>query len=575
MDTWDRHAATSVAQLFLRRVRMHGDRSALQLPDDDSCRTISWRDLAGQVRALAVTLQDLGVAAGHRVVQYAENRLEWIVADLALHLLRAIHVPVHAPLSGEQVAEQLVDCQARLALVSGPELVDRLVRAEDCLPRDVTYLTYDPIDARIGRRPVTWLPSILAEDPGPGSPVEETGWSAAQLESVATILYTSGTTGEPKGVVLNQRNLLSNALAMVSALAISEADARLAFLPLSHSFARTCDLYTWLASGCELGLARSRQSVLQDCQVIRPTILSGVPYFFQQVQRRLLATPAGDEPGALGRLLGGRIRICCCGGAPLPDGVYDYFQQRGVPLLPGYGLTEASPVITASTPTDHRRGSVGKAIAGVEIGIAEDGEILTRGPHVMEGYWQKPEHTQESLRGGWLHTGDLGFLDVDRFLFITGRKKELLVTSGGKNVAPLVLESLLLEDPLIAQAMVVGDNRSFLAALIVPDQAGLAAELGWEGTRRDSGILDRAEARELFRARIAERMATRSAHEQLRAFCLLDRPFSLEQGELTPKLSLRREVIARHFAGNIERMYRAGPESSRGSSPSRPESGTG
>jgi long-chain acyl-CoA synthetase len=255
--------------------------------------------------------------------------------------------------------------------------------------------------------------------------------------------------------------------------------------------------------------------------------------------------------------LGSAILRCCAGGAALPDYLYDYYHAQGVPLLQGYGLSESSPVITLSTTEHTRRGSCGRAIPGVEVRIADDGEILTRGPHVMPGYYENPQATAEVLKEGWLYTGDLGRMDNDGYLYITGRKKELIVTLGGKNIAPVYLESLLTQDPLILQAMVVGDGRPFLSALIVPNPDALKHEILSRGitvTSREKALAH-PEVLYLYQQRIAERLAVVSHFEQVREFTLLSRGFSIEAGELTPKLTLRRKEIAAHFAAEIEAMY--------------------
>jgi long-chain acyl-CoA synthetase len=326
---------------------------------------------------------------------------------------------------------------------------------------------------------------------------------------------------------------------------------RLNLLPLSHIYARTCDLYAWIAEGSLLALAESRESVLADCAEIRPTCINAVPYFYDKVQRGLAERKLDQEPGALRAIFGGRIRQCCCGGAALPEHLYDYYLAQGVPLLLGYGLSETSPVISLSTARHHRRGAAGGLLPGVEVKIAPDGEILTRGPHVMAGYYKNPAATAETIRDGWLHTGDLGRLDEDGFLFITGRKKEILVTSGGKNVAPVSLEALLTQDPLILQAMVVGDGRNCLAALIVPNEAELERELAAQNVSRAS----HEQVRALFAERICQRLSCVSSYEQVRRFTLLPRPFSVESGELTAKLTLRRPAIEANYAAEIAALY--------------------
>jgi long-chain acyl-CoA synthetase len=265
---------------------------------------------------------------------------------------------------------------------------------------------------------------------------------------------------------------------------------------------------------------------------------------------------AGD-PAFLPALFGGQMRFCCSGGAALPNETAEFYWQHGVKLVQGYGLTESSPVITASTTTDYKLGTVGRPIPDVEVGIAADGEILTRGPHVMLGYWNRPDDTADAIRDGWLMTGDLGQLDSDGFLRITGRKKELIVTSGGKNIAPVYLENLLVEDPLIGQAIVIGEGRSYLTALIVPNPEALHTAI----IERQIPIQSVAEALRhpdvlaLFRQRIDACLADMADCEKVQKFMLLGRGFTLELGELTPTLKLRRAIIHQHFADEISRLY--------------------
>jgi long-chain acyl-CoA synthetase len=336
-------------------------------------------------------------------------------------------------------------------------------------------------------------------------------------------------------------------------------------LPLSHIYARTCDLYLWLGRRCRFALASKPESAVAEMSLIHPTVMNAVPYFYDKICKALTAAGKAETPGAVREMLGGSVRMCISGGAPLPEHVERFFAGQEMLLLQGYGLTECSPVISASTPEARKLGSVGPAIPGAEVKIADDGEILTRGPHVMRGYWKDENTTAEVVRDGWLHTGDLGYLDEEGFLFIRGRSKEILVTAAGKNIVPTFLEGLITSSPFVAQAMVVGDGRNYLTALIVPDPNALRDEI----IRRKIPVLTPAQAlahakvQEIYREELDRLLADVSHHEQVRRFTLLDRGFSIEQEELTPKLSLRRDVIAEHFATTIEQMYAApdGPNS--------------
>ncbi|HMC10829.1 MAG TPA: AMP-dependent synthetase/ligase, partial [Pirellulaceae bacterium] len=505
---------------------------------------------------LASAIVSLGVQPGDRVALVSENRYEWIITDLAIQLALAVHVPIQPTLAGPQIAWQLRHCGCRVTFISGPHQAAKLAPLAAELPTGLQCISFDPCQSTDGFAVEDFARLCERGNPAEGHRLEKIAREKITPQSLATILYTSGTTGEPKGVMLTQGNLASNVCNTIQASEPTDNTVRLNLLPLSHIFARTCDLYGWLVEGSRMALAESRETVLADCQAVHPTTLNGVPYFYDKVYRGLCASGKQNTPGALRAELGGAIERCCAGGAALPDHLYEYFHAQGVPLIQGYGLSESSPVITISTLTHHRRGSCGRPIPGIEVRIADDGEILTRGPHVMTGYYQNPQATADVLKGGWLATGDIGRLDADGFLYITGRKKEILVTSGGKNIAPVFLESLLTQDPLILQAMVIGDARSYLAALIVPNADVLKSELSRRGiVASHEAALAHPEILALYRARIDHQLAGVSPHEQVRKFTLLPRPFSIEAGELTPKLSLRRQTIGERYKAQIEAMY--------------------
>jgi long-chain acyl-CoA synthetase len=552
---------STLVHLFSRRVTDDGPHAAIHVKREGEYTSLTWDEVRRDVLQTAAGLLDAGVQPGDRVILLSENRYEWIVCDLAIQFAQAINTPIHAPLTGEQIVWQINDSGAELALLSGAEQAEKLERVADRLERAVVCYAFDPCEVTIGERSILPFSKLQAEqDEQRLREIEKEALQAVEPTSLATILYTSGTTGEPKGVMLTQRNLASNTIGTLAAFEQTPDDLRLNFLPLSHIFGRTCDLYTWIATGSQLALAESRETVVADCRAIRPTLINAVPYFFGKIYRAISDAGELDRPGALRDFLGGKLRMVCSGGAALPDHVFDFFTEQGVPILQGYGLTETSPVITACTPTRNKKGTVGPAIPRVDVRIAADGEIETRGPHVMRGYYKNPAATDEVLEGGWLKTGDLGELDAEGFLRITGRKKEMIVTSGGKNIPPVLLESLLTQDPLIVQALVVGDGRDYLAALLVPDPDNLRAQIIARGiavTSRE-GALTHPDVLALYEDRIRQRLSVVSYYEQVQKFILLSRGFSIEQGEMTAKLSLRRPVIEKHFAAEIEAMYGAG-----------------
>ena len=437
---------TTLVKLFSDCVERGGDRTALHLPTKEGgFHSLNWKQLSHEVRRLAAGLRRAGVRPGDRVAQVSENRYEWILVDLAVHLARGVHVALHASLSGQQIAWQIADSGAKLVLLSTVEQVHKLAAVGESLPRGLHFFSYESHEVEIAGQsvlPFTELMAAVGKETVQS--IMQEAIDQTKPADMATILYTSGTTGEAKGVMLSHANLASNALGSCAAFETTGDDIRLAWLPLSHIFARTCDLYTWLVRGSQLAVVEDREKIVASCGIIKPTLINGVPYFYDRVYRGLSqagklgpVTPGGQTH--LQQMLGGRIRACCSGGAALPDHVADFFWRENVPLVQGYGLTESSPVISTCTPERYKVGTVGPAIEDVEIKIGGDGEIITRGPHVMLGYWQQPEETAKAIRDGWLHTGDLGELDSDGYLRITGRKKELIVTAAGKNIAPVYI----------------------------------------------------------------------------------------------------------------------------------------
>lgn len=518
----------TIPAFLANTVSQRGDETALGYVRGGELRWLTWRDVHDLASRLAAGICEVGVQPGDRVAHVSENRYEWIITDLALHLAGAVHVPIHVTLSGEQIAAQISDSGSRLVIVSNDELLEKFSALIDS---SVPVWGYE----------CTSVPSC--SDAKNASIVAMT---QAEPEDLATILYTSGTTGRPRGVMLSQRNLATNAAASSEAFASDVNQVRLNILPLSHIYARTCDLYTWVYRGSRVVIGESRETLARDCQLVRPTVLNAVPYVYQKIADRIRA--AGEDPGTerqkLRGFFGGRIETLCAGGAPLAPDVEQWFAERELPVLVGYGLTESAPVITVSSPTAHRLRAVGRALPDVEVRIADDGEILTHGPHVMMGYWQNEQATSEAIRDGWLHTGDLGQLDADGFLRISGRKKEMIVLSTGKKVHPTNVESLLTASPLIEQAAVFGEGRPCLVALIVPAEV----------TPADLPSSRTAIAREIERC-----LQSASREEQVRNFALLDRPFSIVRRELTAKLSLCRSIIAENFADELEYLYKTLP----------------
>jgi long-chain acyl-CoA synthetase len=539
------------------------------------------------------------------VVIMSESRPEWLVADLAILTRGAVTVPVYSTLTAGQARYILEDSGARVAFVSTAEQLDKLQRVRHELPALEAIVSFEPA--------VTPSPTVLTLDA-----VVERGHARLMGEwgvgrefrdrtreirpsDLATIIYTSGTTGPPKGVMLSHSNIISNVLAGHTVVSVNQDDVSLSFLPLSHSFERVVS-YVYLAFGVTIVFAESIETVGRDLPIVRPMVMTAVPRVYEKFQARILekgqalpqprrtlfhwgvkvaaararaGAPAQSVGGVLGlesaiadRLVfskirqnvGGRLRCLVSGSAPLPLAVAEFFAGIGLPITEGYGLTETSPIVTANPMGKPRLGTVGPPIPGVEVRIAADGEVLVRGPNVMMGYYNKPEDTAAVLKDGWFHTGDIGTLDADGYLSITDRKKDLLVTSGGKKIAPQPIEAVLKRSPLIAEAVVLGDRRRFASALIVPDFAALERrlkDLGRPPGERDA-LVTREDVVALYDEVIAALNLELSQFERLKKVRLLPREFTIESGELTPTMKVKRKIVEENWRAAIDDMYAGG-----------------
>ena len=539
--------ADTIPALFHQQADRLGPRVALRYKRHGLYHDLRWDEYRDQITACAAALLQNGIQAGDRVAILAENRLEWLVADMAILSIGAVNVPLHAPLSAPQVYYQLDDAGARWIFVSNRSQYEKVGQIRDRLPNLFGIVLFDDAAGAIswrgflqqGRKVRSQLQPELARREANLTP-----------DDLATIIYTSGTTGNPKGVMLTQRNLHSNALAFTQLAAFGPDSVMLNWLPFSHIYARTVDIYVTLAVGATLCLADSPETVVANLAEIQPTNMSGVPRFFEKV----LAAVQHDDPKVLGQRLraifGPRIDFLGSGGAPLPVSVAQAYKNAGLLLLQGYGLTESSPVISFNRKDAHKIESVGQPIPGVEVRIGEDGEVLSRGPHIMKGYWNNPLATADALVDGWLHTGDLGRLDDEGYLHITGRKKELLVLSNGKKVVPSHVEGILLADACIDQVVVFGEGRNYLTALVVPHWGNLTHAMASPAQAGDPNV------RAFLEARIQQALTVVATCEQVRKIVVLPEPLSIGKDELTVSLKLRRSVIFEHYREPLEALYR-------------------
>jgi long-chain acyl-CoA synthetase len=564
-------------------------------------RPLSYRDWYEPVERLAACLRARGVLSGDRVLIFAETRIEWLQADIAVMAAGGITVPVFPTLPAAQVQEILADSGATAAFVANTALLTELMRAPGAAGlRLVVLITGSVRSAAVAPPMISWEQALAAGRSAPPDSVSMLTAIARGLgpDDPATLIYTSGTLGKMKGVLLTHGNLLASAVSSARRINVTVDDAYLSFLPMAHVLERVVHL-SMLWAGASIHYGGGLDRLEEDFRRVRPTVVVGVPRLFEKIMRgavdrarRLgprgrfvfkLAERAARRSGRGGprrrprgpvawlwevivyrqvrRAVGGRARILVSGGAPLGAREQSFLNGCGLSVLEGYGLTETASVCSLNTLSEWRRGSVGRPLPGVELRVTEEGEILVRGPSVMRGYWNDEKTTREALRDGWLYTGDLGRIDDDGFLFLTGRKKDLIITAQGKNVAPLLVETQLRRSPLVHDALVVGDRRPFPVALVYPDLEMLRARLGLSlaegpGLRKS---LEAQSVRALYRAEIDRVCEALAPHETVRDFVLLAEPPSVADGTLTPTLKLRRREIERRCAVEIRRMYdRAG-----------------
>ncbi|MEE3283628.1 MAG: long-chain fatty acid--CoA ligase [Planctomycetota bacterium] len=538
--------------------RRMGEKIAMRFPSLGRFRDISYRDVRRQADRAAAGLITLGIAPGDRVGILSENRVEWPIADLGILSAGAADVTMHAPLSADQVEYQLGHSEARGVLVSNQDQADKVIARLDELPDLEFLVSFESVTLPESRLlQLSW--QGLCHRGARASLDDQIASREQALDSssLATLIYTSGTTGNPKGVMLTHGNLLSNVESMIPIAFLESDDILLSWLPYSHVYARLTDNYLATGAGITVALAAGIDTLIDDLDTIKPTWLTAVPRFYEKIWTGVEALDPDARANRLKTIFGPRIRQLNSGGAPLPRHVCDGFDQAGLPILEGYGLTETSPVISFNHAEAYRFGSVGLPIPGVEVRIAQDGEILTRGPHVMAGYWKNPEATEAVIVDGWFHTGDVGTIDEDGFLSITDRKKDLFVTSAGKNVAPAVIERLLTTDPLFDQAVVYGDGRNFISAVVVPNLPLLEtlATTNDAAMETEDGLVTSPELLAIIDSKVSELMEPVSQPERVKKCLVLDQPFQLENDELTATLKVRRRHIIAKYEDRLAAFY--------------------
>src|SRR2546427_2759462 len=552
-----------------------------------------WEPLASEeftakVGGVVKALRSWGISRGDRLAILSENRHEWVVADFACMLLGAIVVPIYTTLTPEQTAYILRDSGARAIFVSSEKHLEKLLSILETTAVEKIAVMDEVVNPRAIR-----MSGLMQSS---GDPQPESVGGRVQASELATIIYTSGTTGTPKGVMLTHGNMAANINYFLCDFGFRSGLSCVSFLPLSHVTARCVDLGL-LYSGVTLAHLSRLDQLSEALLEVRPHILLSVPRVYEKVHTQVALNAAkfpkkqiyywalregrahrdevltGKAPRSLAwkladRLvyskiragLGGRVQIFISGGAPLGRELAEWYADIGIRICEGYGLTETSPVIAVNTPSAHRIGSVGKPLGNVQVRIAEDGEILVRGPSVFQSYWNKPEETRDAFVDGWFKTGDIGKIDADGFLYVTDRKKDLLKTSGGKFIAPQPIENSLKHDPLIAEAVVLGDRRKFPAVLVLPNFAALetwAREQGVQVSSREELVAD-ARVRARYEGIIEELNQNLAQFEKLKKVAVLSEEFSSANGTLTASLKIRRRAVEEHYRAQIERMYGEG-----------------
>ena len=591
----------SLAEMFYKTCDKYPDKVALMHKERGIYNSLLFKEIRSEVENLAGGIASLGINKDDKVVILSENRKEWSFSDYATLINGAVSVPIYSTLLPQQIKYIINNSDARVVIVSNQEQLEKIKKIESELP---TVEKIVVIDSDGVEHPKMIAYNKLLEQGkkyiSDNKELMEKTVSGLTRDDLATIIYTSGTTGVPKGVMLTHGNFLANIEAGLEAIPVSETDSFLSFLPLSHVFERMVGHFLAFQIGATIAYAESVDTVAENLKEVKPTIMASVPRLFEKIYSRIIdsleegspikkklffwAIGVGKKvmvfkqkntplPGGLKfkhnianklvfsklhERVGGRVRFFVSGGAPLSKEIGEFFTAAGLLILEGYGLTETSPVITVNLLNKFKFGAVGFPLNNVEVKIADDGEIVTRGPHVMRGYYKDEESTKEAIDpDGWFHTGDIGHVDEDGMLVITDRKKNIIVTAGGKNIAPQYIENLLVTSRYIEQAVVIGDKRKYCSALLVPSVEALqkyAKEKGLPEMSVQELINDQV-ILELIEKEVEAVSKELASYETIKKFALIDHLFTIESGELTPTLKVKRNVVEERYKDIIDGLY--------------------
>jgi long-chain acyl-CoA synthetase len=587
-----------LAQIVQVNAKKYGNKAALRAKVAGLWKTISWRELEEKVRAVAKALLELGVREGEMVGIFSPNCPEWSIADYGILSIRGVSVPIFATDTAKRAEYIVNDAEISIMFVGGQEQYDKVISV---LPQSAhlkKIIVFDP-HVQLSAENSLYFHDLLEIGAKSSKDSElDARLQRASADELATLIYTSGTTGEQKGVMLQHSNFLYSFDAHDDRLDVSDKDVSMCFLPLSHVFERTWSYYA-LSTGMEIVYCEDTSKIIEYLQEAKPTIMCAVPRFYEKIygavfekletapplRKKLFfwAIKTGEEMyirkkehqqislllslkhkiadtlilKKIQAIVGGNIRFFPCAGAPLSRKIEEFFHSAGVCIKCGYGLTETTATVTCHEQDYFRPGTVGKAIKGVEVKIEADGEILVRGPNVMKGYYKKPRETADVFAEGWFRTGDIGLLE-DGYLTITDRIKDLLKTSGGKYIAPQLVETTIGSDHFIEQIIAIGDEKKFISALIVPAFNVLEEDARNKGIpftlRLD--LINNPEVIAFYRARIDEKQKDLAEYEKVKRFTLLTSPFTQESGELTSTMKIKRKVILQKYASIIDAMYK-------------------
>ncbi len=562
---------------------------------------ITYQQFKEETESFAFGLATLGVGRSDKIAIISENRPEWVYSDMAILGLGAVDVPLYPSLTSDSIEFILNNSESKGIIVSNKFQLNKILKIRKNCPKlefiiilnekdkvssEKDIFTFNEVQMKGGK--------LKQEDPN----YFQDKMQRVQKDDLCTIIYTSGTTGEPKGVLLTHWNILSNSKAALEILPIYESDVWLSFLPLCHIFERMGGYYTGFASGGTMCYAESIEAVSTNLLEVKPTLMTSVPRLFERIYSKVIknvesqpikkqkifywALNTGKEYAQAKKAksislslslkykladklvlqkirekTGGNLRFFISGGAALARELGEFFEALGILIIEGYGLTESSPVITANRPDDYKFGTVGKVIPGVEVKIAADGEILARGPNIMQGYYKNKKETDAVLKNGWLHTGDIGVFDAEGFLVITDRKKHLFKTTGGKYIAPTPIENLFVSSKFIDQFVLIGDSRMFLSALIVPDFEAIkeyadSHKITYTSTEE---LAKNSEIYKVIENDMSKLQKQLANYERVRKFVLLEKPFSIETGEITPSMKIKRKFVEERYRHMIEEMY--------------------